>query len=90
MARKKGRNTAVPQMSLPGMEPPPSAAAPPEPVGNVAATCSGECRRPTQQAVERLRQPDGSLIVRRICATCDTVEQITVSKVVAERMLSAD
>ena len=90
MARKSDRNTAVPQMSLPGMEPPPPAAASPEPVGTVAATCSGECRRPTQHAVERLRQPDGSLIVRRICTVCETIEQITISKVVAERVLNSN
>ena len=68
----------------------PPAVASPEPVGNVAATCSGECRRSTQHAVERLRQPDGSVIVRRKCTTCDAVEQITISKVVAERVLNAD
>lgn len=90
MARKKDRNTAVPQMSLPGMEPPPPAAASPEPVGTVAAICTGACRRPTQHAVERLRHPDGSLLVRRICTTCDAVQQITISKVVSERVLNAD
>ena len=90
MARKKDRTTAVQQMSLPGMEPPPPVATSPEPVANVAATCSGECRRPTQHAVERLRQPDGSLIVRRICTMCDGVEQITISKVVAQRVLGTD
>ena len=89
MARKSDHNTAVPQMSLPGMEPPPFAvAASPEPVGNVAATCSGACRRSTQHAVERLRQPDGSLIVRRMCTVCDAVEQITISKIVAERRVA--
>ena len=60
----------------------------PEPVGTVAATCSGECRRSTQHAVERLRQPDGSVVVRRICTKCEAVEQITISKVVAERSLA--
>ena len=90
MVRKKGHNTAVPQMFLPGMEPPLPTDASPELVGTVAATCSGECRRPTQHAVERLRQPDGSLIVRRICTVCETIEQITISKVVAERVLNAD
>ena len=90
MVRKNNRNTAVPQMSLPGMEPPPPAAASPEPVGTVATTCSGQCRRSTQHTVERLRQPDGSVIVRRTCTVCDAVRQITVSKVVAERVLHAD
>ena len=91
MERKKGRNTAVPQLSLPGMEPPPPAAAAPEPVGYAAATCSAACRRPTQHAVERLRQPDGSVVVRRICNTCATPSNKSPSrKVVAERMLNAD
>ena len=90
MARKKSRHTAVPQMSLPGMEPPPPAVASPEPVGTVAALCTGECRRSTQHSVERLRQPDGSVIVQRTCTVCDAVEQITISKVVAERVLNAD
>ena len=89
MARKNGRNMAVPQMSFPGMEPPPATASP-EPLGNVAATCSGACRRSTQHAVEQLRHPDGSLIVRRICTVCEAVEQITTSKVVAERVLDAN
>ena len=91
MARKNNRSTAALQMSIPGMELPPSAVAPsPVPVGTVAVTCSGECRRSTQHAVERLRQPDGSVVVRRTCTVCDAAEQITVSKVVAERMLNAD
>ena len=91
MARKNARDSAPLQMSIPGMEPPPSAvAASPEPVGAVTATCSGECRRSTQHAVERLRQPDGSLIVRRICTMCDAAEQITISKVVAERLLAVE
>ncbi len=91
MARKNSRNMAVQQMSLLGLEPPPSAAtASPEPAGNVAAVCAGACRRSTQHAVQRHRQPDGSVIVRRICTTCDAVEQITISKVVAERVLNAD
>lgn len=91
MARKTNRNSAPLQMSIPGLEPPPSAfAASPVPVGTATATCSGECRRSTQHAVERLRQPDGSVLVRRICTECDAVEQITISKVVAERMLNAD
>ena len=91
MARKNNRDSAPLQMSILGMEPPPSVvAASPEPVGAVTATCSGECRRSTQHAVERLRQPDGSVLVRRTCTVCDAVEQITVSKVVAERMLAVE
>ena len=91
MARKNNRNSAPLQMSIPGLEPPPSAvAASPVPVGTVTASCSGECRRSTQHAVERLRQPDGSVLVRRICVVCDAVEQITVSKVVAERVLTVE
>ena len=73
------------------MLPPPSAfSTSPVSVGTVTATWSYECRRPTQHAVERLRQPDGSLIVRRMCTVCDAVELITISKVVAERVLNAD
>ena len=91
MARKNNRNSAPLQMSIPGMEPPPSAvAASPEPVGTVTATCSGECRRSTQHALERLRHPGGWVLVRRICTECDAVEQIKVSKVVAERMLAVE
>ena len=91
MARKNNRNSAVAQMFIPGLEPPPSpVAASPEPVGTVAVICPGECRRSTQHGIERLRQPDGSVIVRRTCTLCSAVEQITVSKVVAERMLNAD
>ena len=90
MARKNNRNAAPLQMSIPGMEPSPSAVATsPVPLGTVAVTCSGECRRSTQHAVERLHQPDGSVVARRTCTECDAVEQITVSKVVAERMLNA-
>ncbi len=91
MARKKNRNTAVLQKPLPGMEPPPSDfAVSPEPVGTVAATCAGECRRSTQHTVERLQQPDGSVIVRRTCTVCDAFEQITISKVVAKRVLAVE
>ena len=90
MARKNARDSAPLQMSIPGMEPSSSAVpASPVAVGTVTASCSGECRRSTQHAVERLRQPDGSVLVRRICTVCDAVEQITVSKVVAERVLNA-
>ena len=91
MARKNNRNSAPLQMSIPGMEPPPpDVAASPVPVGTVTATCSGECRRSTQHAVERLRLPDGLVFVRRQCTVCGTVEQITVSKVVAERALTVE
>ena len=89
MARKTSRNKAVPQMSLPGMEPRPPAAASPEPVGTVATICSGDCRRSTLHAVERISQPDGSVVVNRKCTVCDAVEKFTVSKVVVERMSNA-
>ena len=91
MARKNDRNTVALQKSLPGMPPPPaSVAASPEPVGTVTATCTGECRSSTQHTVERLRQPDGSIIVHRTCNICDARERITISKFVAERVLNAD
>ena len=59
-------------------------------VGTVTAACSGACRRSIQHAVERLRQPDGSVLVRRICTECDAVEQFKASKVAAERALTVE